>query len=337
MLKTNKVKLIITEYMKYQNYSPVTIEHHVLALNLFNRYLVAERKSKDFREVKECDLFSFIEYCKIISKRGLGKTGQNNYTGSMKTIFKILSNEDAILINPFGDIPYLKNPHTICDKILTEEEINILLSGIDCSKLIGVRDKAILELLYGTGLRSSELFNLEIQDFIKDEKLLFIRQGKGKKDRILPFGESTFATLLYYIQKVRPKLVRKKAVRYIFTKRNLKKLDTDALQLIIKNARKQSNFKKWINPHMFRHTFATHLLNNGADIREVQLLPGHSSLKSTEIYLNLTTNHLKDVYLAYHPFENELYFDVYGRESYIFKEGFEIGISILSKKQLTET
>ena len=88
---------------------------------------------------------------------------------------------------------------------------------------------------------------------------------------------------------------------------------------------------------MFRHTFATHLLNNGADIREVQLLLGHSSLKATEIYLNLTTNHLKDVYIKFHPLENELYFDVYGREGYIFKEGFKKGINLLSKKNLTNS
>ena len=332
MLKADEVKLIITDYMKYQNYSPKTIDHHVLVLNLFNRYLTAKRKSKDFREVKEADLFSFIEYSKITSKRGIGKICQNGYIGSMKTIFKILAEEEKILFNPFGDIPFIKVVHSIRDKILTEDEINTLLTGFDESKLIGVRDKAVISILYGTGIRASELFNLEIQDFIKDEKLLFIRQGKGKKDRVLPLGETIFLNLLYYLEKVRPKLIRKKAVRYIFTKRNLKKLDGDALDAIIIRARKKAEFKKNINPHMFRHTFATHLLNNGADIREVQLLLGHANLKATEIYLNLTTNHLKDVYVKFHPLENELYFDVYGRESYIFKEGFKTGINLLSKK-----
>jgi len=332
MLKSDEVKLIITDYMKYQNYSVRTIEHHVLVLNLFNRYLTAKKKSKDFRDVKEADLYNFIEYHRENSKRGLGKIAQNHYIGGMKTIFKILYKEEKILINPFGDIPYIKNVRSIRDKILTEEEINIILSGVDCSKLIGVRDKMILELFYGTGLRASELFNLELNDFNKDEKFIFIRQGKGKKDRIIPLGENVFTNLLDYIEKIRPKLVIKKAVKYIFVKSNLKKLDGDVLKVIFKRARINSNFKKYIHPHMLRHTFATHLLNNGADIREVQLLLGHSNLKATEIYLNLTTNHLKEVYVKYHPLENELYFDVYGRECYIFEKDFSVGINLLSKK-----
>ena len=334
MLGAEEVKLIVIDYLKYRNYSPLTINHHLLTLNRFSRFLRENQKSGDFRDVREADLFSFLEYCKERSKRGLGKQGQNGYIGSLKGIFKILVLEEKVLFNPFGDVPYIKTVSKIRDKILTEEEIHGLLEGCGESTLTEIRDKAVLSLLYGTGIRANELFNLEIQDFIKDEKFLFIRQGKGKKDRVVPLGERGFLTLGYYIEKVRPKLLEKKRVKYLFVKKNLKKLDHDALEVILKNVEKRSGTKKSIRAHMLRHTFSTHLLNNGADIREVQLLLGHSDLKATEVYLNFTTKHLKDIYVKYHPLENELYFDVYGRENYIFKDDFPAGIELLGKKNL---
>jgi len=334
MLRTEEVKLIIIAYLKYHSYSQRTIDHHALVLTLFHRYLLSEKKSNDYREVRQTDLYSFIEYCKMTSKKGLGAICQNSYIGSMKTIFRILAEEDKILFNPFGEVGYIKTVSIIRDKILSIDEVEQLFNGADTT-LIGVRDRTVLAVLYGAGLRSGELFNLELQDFVNDEKLLFVRHGKGKKDRVVPLGESTFTALHYFIRKVRPKLVRKKAVKNIFTKKNIKKLDPDALGVILRHAVKNAGLERKVTPHMFRHTFSTHLLNNGADIREVQLLLGHSHIKSTAIYLNLTTAHLKDVYEKYHPLENELYFDVYGREQHIFSDEISAGTRLCSKKNLT--
>lgn len=337
MLGIDEAETIVTEYMKYQNYSITSIESIIGTLKRFRKYLKEEKRPKDLREIKEKDLYDFIEYSKRISKRGLGKTGQNDYIGHMKKVFKILTEEEKILINPFQDVPYIRNPQSIRDKILTEEEIRELLASIDESQFTGIRNKVVLSILYGSGLRSRELMNLEVEDFIKDEKLLLVRQGKGRKDRLVPLGKSLFNLLLYYVEKTRPRLVRKKKVKYLLTNVKGGKMTQDCLKSIIREVKKNTGFKKKLHPHMLRHTFATHLLNNGADIREVQLLLGHASLKATEIYLNLTTNHLKEVYTKYHPLENELYFDVYGREGYILNEGFAAGIKLLDKKTLTKT
>jgi integrase/recombinase XerD len=115
----------------------------------------------------------------------------------------------------------------------------------------------------------------------------------------------------------------------------MKKIDSTSLSRIIRRAEKIIGLRKRINPHMIRHTFATHLLKGGADIREVQLLLGHESIGSTEIYLNLSSSHLKKAYEKYHPLENELFFDVFGRERHIFENDFPVGIKMIVKKELT--
>ena len=153
--------------------------------------------------------------------------------------------------------------------------------------------------------------------------MLFIRNGKGKKDRVLPLGETAVRYLSEYIKKIRPKKaiqpIRKYRTGKLFLGNFGKALSTGGLSGIIRKIKEVQGFTKQIYPHIIRHSFATHLLNAGADIREVQLLLGHTSLDSTQIYLNLSTAYLKEIYRKYHPLENELYFDVLSRESYVFE------------------
>lgn len=330
------VEVIAIDYLKYNNYADGTIEIMKKVLRYFNRYLLNMTGIKDYRDVKEVYYYGFIKYVKKNSKKKeLSKETLKGYSGVLRQIFKILDEEEKILVNPFGDVEAIKSPKNIRDKILTEEEMRLLLNSIDIDTPIGFRDRAILELLYGTGIRARELFNLELQDFIKDEKMIFIHQGKGRKDRILPLGHNTYDCLLKYVERIRPRLVSRKNIKNIFVNTELKKLNNDNLKIILKRAILKAGFKKGVCPHMIRHTFSTHLLNNGADIREVQVLLGHSSLKATEVYLNLTSYHLKKYYEKYHPLENEIYFDVCSRESYIFNEEFKEGIKPMSKKTLT--
>ena len=331
------VEAIANDYLKYNNYSDGTIQAMKKVLRYFNRYLLDTSGIEDYRDVKEDDYYGFIKHVKRVSKKKkLSKETLKGYSGMLRRIFKILDEEEKIIVNPFGDAEAVKSLRNIRDKILTEDQMRVLLNCIDIDTPIGFRDRTILELLYGTGIRSRELFNLEMQDFIKDEKLIFIHQGKGKKDRILPLGHNAYDCLLKYVERIRSKLVRKKGIKNIFVNTELKKLNNDNLGTILKRAILKSGLKKGICPHMIRHTFSTHLLNNGADIREVQILLGHSSLKATEVYLNFTSYQLKKYYEKYHPLENEIYFDVYSRESYIFNNEFKEGIKPMSKKTLTE-
>jgi site-specific recombinase XerD len=224
--------------------------------------------------------------------------------------------------NPFHDIELVKIPRTIRDKILTEQEMQELVESIPTETALSFRDRTIFEVLYGTGIRARELVNLELSDFLKEEKMLFIRNGKGKKDRIVPLGETALKFLSQYVKKVRSRHVnrRNKAhAKYLFLNVYGRKLKKDALEVIFKKVRKNSPIEKHFSPHVIRHTFATHLIQSGSDIREVQLLLGHASLKATEIYLNLTDAHLKEAYRKFHPLENELYFDPEAKESYVLE------------------
>ena len=213
--------------------------------------------------------------------------------------------------------------HVVRDKTLTEREMRDFIDAIPLKEPIDFRNRTILEVLYGTGIRARELCNIEVTDVFLDEKMLFIRNGKGKKDRVIPLGDTALLYLAEYMKKVRPKFARlpikKNQSRKLFLGNFGKALSTGGLSGIIRKIKDAQEFTKTIYPHIIRHSFATHLLNAGADIREVQLLLGHSSIDSTQIYLNLSTAYLKEIYKKYHPIENELYFDVEGRESYVLE------------------
>ncbi len=320
------VKTIVTEVLTSRNYSPSSIESMLRILKRFNDYLES-RKMIDFREVRESDIYGFMEYLETNSKKGIKKETVQKSAMAMKRVFQLLEREDKILQNPFGDIEMKGKRHNIRDKVLSEKEMRDFIDAVPVDNPgthpLDFRNRTILEVLYGTGIRARELCNLEVTDVFIDEKMLFIRNGKGKKDRVLPLGETALKYLAEYIRKIRPKKaiqpIRKYRTGKLFLGNFGKALTTGGLSGIIRKIKVEQGFTKTIYPHIIRHSFATHLLNAGADIREVQLLLGHTSLDSTQIYLNLSTAYLKEVYRKYHPLENELYFDVLSRENHIFE------------------
>ncbi len=324
-LKIETVKTIVSEILTSRNYSPASIDSMIRILKRFNNYLESLKRmhSIDYRDVRESDLYGFMEYLEKDSKRGIKKETVQNNALAMKRLFQILEREDKILQNPFGDVEMKGKRHNIRDKVLSEKEMRDFIDAVPVDNPLDFRNRTILELLYGTGIRARELCNLELTDIFLDEKMIFIRNGKGKKDRILPLGETPVKYLAEYIKKIRPKysrLPRKKdQSRKLFLGSFGKSLSTGGLSGIIRKIKEAQGITKPVYPHIIRHSFATHLLNAGADIREVQLLLGHTSLDSTQIYLNLSTAYLKEIYRKYHPLENELYFDVLSRESHIFE------------------
>jgi integrase/recombinase XerD len=208
------------------------------------------------------------------------------------------------------------------DAVLTEVEMNGVLSLMNEDTPLCIRDRTIIELLYATGIRRKELIGLDLSDYLRDEKILFIRQGKGKKDRIIPLGEKISRYLSRYIKETRRDFLRRKNLKEkaLFLTKYGKRFSRNALEIIFEKLKERAvkekilSEKTILSPHVIRHTFATHLIQRGADLREVQLLLGHASVESTEIYLNLSTTHLREIYEKYHPLENELFFDVKGRE-----------------------
>jgi len=327
-LTVNVVLEILKEYFKLNNYSKVTEIQVVYYLKQLDRFVRNELKITDYRDIKEDDYYKYVSYLK---KEKGEDVKLHHHNVHLRRIFRILENEEKILVDPFAMIEPIKMIRNIRDKVLSENEIFKLLEAPDISKPIGFRNRVIIEVLYGTGLRASELCNLEIQDFLMEERLLFVKEGKGKKDRILPLGDNAYRYLSEYVKRFRKKLLSGKKTKSLFIFHKGRSLNVYWVRAIIKSLVKKSGLEKEVTPHVIRHTFATHLLKRGAGIREIQILLGHSSISSTQVYINLNQDHLKEEYEKYHPLENELYFDVYGREEKVIKDELLSGIYQVNK------
>lgn len=320
-LDNQTVKTIILENLTYRNYSKSTIERMLDILKRFNDYL-KKRKVRDYREVRLNDLYGFKDYIETNTKRGIKKETALSYIFTVKRIFELLEEEEKIIESPFHDLEMRGKRRTVRDRVLSEKEMRDFLNSIPLGDPLDFRNRTILELFYGTGIRARELVNLEITDVYLEEKMIFVKNGKGKKDRILPVGDVVLEYLTRYIKSIRPKFVRrwlKNDSKALFLNINGVKLNYNGVENMLLKLRKKLKIEKQVSPHVIRHSFATHLINSGADIREVQLLLGHTSIDSTQIYLNFSTSQLKEVYRKFHPLENELYFDAISRESHIFE------------------
>ncbi|CEE01930.1 MULTISPECIES: site-specific tyrosine recombinase XerD [Bacillaceae] len=192
--------------------------------------------------------------------------------------------------------PELKLP-----KVLNTDEVDTLLNTPDLTTTLGLRDKAMLELMYATGMRVSELVNLNINDV--HLSLGFVRcLGKGNKERIIPIGKMATEALKEYLEKARPKLINQKnKTDSLFMNHHGQRLSRQGFWKILKQMAVKAGIEKELTPHTLRHSFATHLLENGADLRSVQELLGHSDISTTQIYTHVTKTRLKDVYNQFHP------------------------------------
>ena len=323
-----KVKEIIKEYFKIHNYSNDTQKNVLWVLKSFSNYLYNKTEKRDFRDIEEKDYYNYFEY---LMKEKQRKTNTLRcYSLSLKKVFSILEEEEKILFNPFYKIKTFKTNSNIRDKVMSEEEINKLLSIPNLKNASGFRDRVILEVFYGTGIRAKELLNLEIDDFLIEERLIFIRQGKGRKDRIIPVGEHTFKFLKKYVKEVRGKILKRKRCKYLFVTGRGTNLSYGHLGVIMKKIARQIN--KNASPHILRHSFATHLIKSGAGLRQLQLLLGHKSISSTQVYIHFNKEHLKEEYEKYHPLENELYFDVCSREQEVIKGELKVGQVLVREK-----
>jgi integrase/recombinase XerD len=206
---------------------------------------------------------------------------------------KILKNDPSDLI----DSPKLwkKIPDT-----LSLNEVNALLAQPDIRNKQGLRDKAILETLYATGMRVSEAVNLKVDSVNLD--IGFLRCiGKGNKERVIPLGTKAISSIKKYLEVSRPHLLKKKESEFLFLNRFGKKISRQSLWKIIKKYANQARIKKPISPHTLRHSFATHLLERGADLRSVQEMLGHSNISTTQIYTHINKDRLKTIHRMFHP------------------------------------
>ena len=288
------------------------------AINDFNDYLKIERgfsvnsissykeditKFKKFinytknpLEVNSDDIKGFLH---DISKE-LNSTSQSRIISGLRSFFEFLIFEKYIKDNPLNLIESPKTSRKLPD-VLSLEEIDLLISKIDLSIEQGERNLAIIELLYGCGIRVSELVDLKISDLFFEENFIKVT-GKGNKQRLIPIGNITKKNINNYLHNSRNKIkVINTFKDHVFLNRRGKNLSRAMIFTIIKKLAKKANFSKSISPHTFRHSFATHLLENGADLRTIQQLLGHESITTTEIYMHLDNKYLSEALNKFHP------------------------------------
>ncbi|MDQ0362937.1 tyrosine recombinase XerC [Breznakia pachnodae] len=255
----------------------------------------------DFNEVDRIVVSNYIVALRNRSTRqgALKNSSISRKLSSLRSFFAYLNEYVGITNNPFH---YIKAPKATkkIPEFLFYDEVDQLLSGIDCSSDEGIRNRALFELMYACGLRVSEAVDLQLENIDFDEMLVFVT-GKGDKQRVVPFYEEVGELLQDYLKKVRLKWVGDPKMKNVFVNQRGKQLTSRGIQYLLDKEAKKSLLTMNIHPHMLRHSFATHLLDNGADLRIVQELLGHSSLSTTQIYVHVTQEKLKKTYNEAHP------------------------------------
>ena len=277
-----------------------SIEAYCRDIDKFSQYLELSQKKISPEQVTLTDLKEFIHW---INELGLSAKSQARMISGIKAFFKYLVLEDIIRQNPAELLESPKVGRKLPDT-LSIEEINKIINAIDLSKPEGTRNKAILETLYGCGLRVSEVINLKISNLYFNEGFIKIK-GKGNKERLVPIGSAAIKYINIYIEKIRSHIdVKKESSDILFLNKRGKGLSRVMIFLIIQYLANQIGLKKTISPHTFRHSFATHLIEGGADLRAVQEMLGHESITTTEIYTHLDRDYLRETILSYHPRSN---------------------------------
>ena len=283
------------EYLKVQkNYSELTRINYEKDLIEYSNFLKDNNYSYDNMDYKKC-----TNYLIYLDNKKYKKTSVSRKLSSLRSFYKFLVLNDYTNNNPFILISSPKKEKKI-PKFINYQGIDEIFEIPDLKTIEGQREKVILEILYGSGVRVSELVNIKIKDIdFKDKTILIF--GKGSKERVVSFGEMALDALNTYINNGRKEYLGDKTSDYLIVGKNEENLTTRRIEQIIDNLIKKTSIKMNITPHMFRHTFATHLLDQGCDLLAVQELLGHESLSSTEIYTHVSNEHLREVYYKCHP------------------------------------
>ena len=261
------------------------------------QYIYLNNKTKSAKKINTKEIREFIRW---IAKMGMSASTQSRILSGVKSFYKYLLLEENIAKDPTELIEAPKIGRKIPDT-LTIEEIVKIINSIDLSHPQGERNRAILEVLYSCGLRVSELINLKISNWYKKEGIIKVI-GKGNKERFAPIGSIANKYLNIYVNQIRcHQTIQKGQEDYIFLNRNGKKITRVMIFYIIRDLTKKIGLKKIISPHTFRHSFASHLIEGGANLRAVQEMLGHESITTTEIYTHLSKEFIREEIISHHP------------------------------------
>lgn len=242
---------------------------------------------------------NILEYLTTLQEKGINIRSVARNLVSLKQFFKFLLLEKIILEDPSRNIKTPKMKRSI-PGFLSLEDVERLLSSPNPESYEGIRDRAMLETLYACGIRASELVNLELIS-VNFELGYLIVYGKGSKERLVPTGEKARAALKDYLALSRPNILKTRSTPYLFVTRRGEGMTRQGFWKILKNYGIKCGISKKISPHTIRHSFATHLLERGADLRTIQIMLGHSDISTTQIYTHIANERLKEIHRKYHP------------------------------------
>lgn len=287
---------LFIEYLQIEkNYSQYTIEHYDYDIREFFLFM-SEQGIESLKLVQYSDVRIFLTdlYNKRLKRKSVARK-----ISCLRSFYKFLVREKLVEENPFSLVSIPKSEKRL-PQFFYEEELGVLFDACETDTALGLRNKALLEILYATGMRVGECAKIKLKDLDFHISTVLVH-GKGSKDRYIPFGSFAHEALQAYIHNGREELLKSGEDDHLFLNYRGKALSERGIRTILDKLIEKSSLNGKIHPHMLRHTFATHLLANGADMRTVQELLGHAFLSSTQVYTHVTNEYLRNTYMTHHP------------------------------------
>jgi integrase/recombinase XerD len=290
---------LIDEYLNFliveKGASRNTIDGYSRDLNRYAAF-ISDRHIEDIRKIQTGELLSYLA---LLKDQGLAANSVNRSLAALRGFYKYLLREKKLDVNPVAHIELARVWMHLPDVLSREEMIRLLMQPAG-EMPASLRDRAMLELMYATGIRVSELTGLTLNS-INWQVGYLVAMGKGSKERIVPMGQTASEQVKRYIERGRPLLLKQRKSELLFLNRSGKGLTRQGFWKIVKKYSLLANLAKKVHPHTFRHSFATHLLEGGADLRSVQIMLGHADIATTQIYTHVTRDRLKEIHRKYHP------------------------------------
>ena len=295
----SSLDVLVDQYINYllveKGLSKKTIESYSSDLTRYLNFL----KKKRIHAITDADTSAILKHLISLRNSGLGAKSRARHLVTLRGFYRFFIEEKVIKNDPTRIIDLPKSGLKLPD-VLSFEEVERLLNTPDVNKPIGARDAAMIELLYAAGLRVSELVNLKVQDV--NLEACFVRVfGKGSKERVIPIGRYAKEKIEYYIKSFRPRLLKNIASPHLFVARAGKPMTRQGFWKLLRKYGQKAGINRKIKPHSLRHSFASHLLEGGADLRSVQIMLGHVDISTTQIYTHVTREHLKKIHKKFHP------------------------------------